>query len=251
MSRSAERLKTPGNKATSTPKLPSVRPPTRVGGAASQKSHAAQTGSSNPNYSEREQEKLMSKWRVNVSRSRLCESAKCSFGGWRCPECVREIVFGHCMLFEEMEGKVNWILLLLRRAITLMPTVFLRESSKSGKFCRQIIACAFCWQKVMFVTRRSMSLRRNFIQRSSNRRLPCKRWISFFELTTLVEICSDLIVPRRHTWCISAWKWYFDRMRQEQNLAAPLKSISDVDFTQKFTSHSLMSSTFEWSMKNY
>jgi hypothetical protein len=142
-SRSAERLKTPGNK-TGTPKLPSVRPPTRVGGAASQKSHAAQSGSSNPNYTEREQEKLMSKWRVNVSRSRLCESAKCSFGGWRCPECVREIVFGHCMLFEEMEGKVFSTSLLLPRAIILMPTIFLRENSKSGKCCRQITACAFC-----------------------------------------------------------------------------------------------------------
>jgi hypothetical protein len=106
-SRSAERLKTPGNKSTGTPKLPSVRPPTRLGGAASQKS--SQAGNSNPNYSDREQEKLMSKWRVNVSRSRLCESAKCSFGGWRCPECVKEIIFGHCMLFEEMEGKVNFI----------------------------------------------------------------------------------------------------------------------------------------------
>jgi hypothetical protein len=110
-SRSAERLKTPGNKSTGTPKLPSVRPPTRLGGAASQKS--SQAGNSNPNYSDREQEKLMSKWRVNVSRSRLCESAKCSFGGWRCPECVKEIIFGHCMLFEEMEGKVNLILQLL------------------------------------------------------------------------------------------------------------------------------------------
>jgi hypothetical protein len=108
-SRSAERLKTPGNKGTGTPKLPSVRPPTRAGGAASQKSHVAQTGNSNPNYTEREQEKLMSKWRINVSRSRLCESAKCSFGGWRCPECVKEIVFGHYMLFEEMEGKVNLV----------------------------------------------------------------------------------------------------------------------------------------------
>jgi hypothetical protein len=106
-SRSAERLKTPGNKSVGTPKLPSVRPPTRAGAATSQKSHAAVPTNSNPNYTEREQEKLMSKWRVNVSRSRLCESAKCSFGGWRCPECVKEIVFGHCLLFEEMEGKVK------------------------------------------------------------------------------------------------------------------------------------------------
>jgi len=118
-SKSAERLKTPaGNKSAATPKkLPSVRPPTRAGGnggAASQKSHAGPAGNSNPNYTEREQEKLMSKWRINVSRSRLCESAKCSFGGWRCPECVKEIVFGHCLLFEEMEGKVKLIPCLLR-----------------------------------------------------------------------------------------------------------------------------------------
>ena len=113
-SKSAERLKTPvGNKSATTPKLPSVRPPTRTGAAASQKSHAGPAGNSNPNYTEREQEKLMSKWRINVSRSRLCESAKCSFGGWRCPECVKEIVFGHCLLFEEMEGKVNVISCLL------------------------------------------------------------------------------------------------------------------------------------------
>jgi hypothetical protein len=29
------------------------------------------------------------------------------------PECVKEIIFGHCMLFEEMEGKVNFISQLL------------------------------------------------------------------------------------------------------------------------------------------
>jgi hypothetical protein len=127
-SRSAERLKTPGHKSVGTPKLPSVRPPTRAGGATGQKTHAAVTGNSNPNYTEREQEKLMSKWRVNVSRSRLCESAKCSFGGWRCPECVKEIVFGHCLLFEEMEGKVTRVRVIhpFRCAITFdVVTAFL------------------------------------------------------------------------------------------------------------------------------
>ena len=179
-SRSAERLKTPGNKGTGTPKLPSVRPPTRAGGAASQKSHVAQTGNSNPNYTEREQEKLMSKWRINVSRSRLCESAKCSFGGWRCPECVKEIVFGHCMLFEEMEGKVNLVSHISKWICCIYQSFscqqfFSRGSSKSGKFYRPITACAFCWRRVTFVTRKLTNLLPNFIQQSSSKRLPCKR----------------------------------------------------------------------------
>ncbi len=147
ISRSAERLKTPGNRTVGTQKLPSVRPPTRAGGSGSQKINAAQTGNSNPNYTEREQDKLMSKWRVNVSRSRLCESAKCSFGGWRCPECVKEIVFGHCLLFEEMEGKVNktrFRILINCDNTKKMPTTFRSGNSKSGKFCRQTTACAFC-----------------------------------------------------------------------------------------------------------
>jgi hypothetical protein len=183
--RSAERLKTPGSRAASTQKLPSVRPPTRAGGSGSQKINPAQTGNSNPNYTEREQEKLMSKWRVNVSRSRLCESAKCSFGGWRCPECVKEIVFGHCLLFEEMEGQVNktkFRILISCNITQNMPTSFRSGSSKSGKFCRQITACAFCWQKVMFAIRKLMSSLQNFIQRSNSRRLQCKRCTCLFVL---------------------------------------------------------------------
>lgn len=203
-SRSAERLKTPGNKSVGTPKLPSVRPPTRAGGVTGQKSHAGVTGNSNPNYTEREQEKLMSKWRVNVSRSRLCESAKCSFGGWRCPECVKEIVFGHCLLFEEMEGKVNrlYAILLFRWAVTFEIVTafsFCSGSNKSGKFCKQTIVFAFCWRKVMFEIRRLMSLLQNFTQQSSSRRLQCKRCNLFWSGISVFRALQ----LRRHTWCIS------------------------------------------------